>query len=379
MKIKKRSIIIPAFALLIGASLAGSVTGTIAWYQYSTRVQTAYVGTSGGTSGNLQMRIKDYNVPNPTNDGWVTRLTSTQVQAYLTSVSMGNQIEPITAGNVDKDAALGNFYGNPNASYARSDYATTWKLAGQANYIQIPLQLRYIERDGDKEGGAKDDKNIEKAVYLTDLFIEEDATANTTNEKLDLSEAIRFHIDSFAEADRATPANHKNRLLSKNGGTTVTNGKMDLDGDTLIDQTPVGGGKYDFGSGLEDIVYGTGVQTSYRGLDHEDQAGQAYYDAQGNELSDANVYSLIPQTDNTDKDLNILDSSKENGLGDKTIGSTVEDEDEFLNVVITIWVEGWQTFVNSETKHVSVWNSADYIGSKFNVGFEFGVDTKVDA
>ena len=34
MNIKKKSIIIPAFALLIGASLAGSITGTGAWYQY---------------------------------------------------------------------------------------------------------------------------------------------------------------------------------------------------------------------------------------------------------------------------------------------------------------------------------------------------------
>ena len=88
---------------------------------------------------------------------------------------------------------------------------------------------------------------------------------------------------------------------------------------------------------------------------------------------------MIVESDDTNKDLNIVNASKENGLGSKAIGSTIESETEFLNVEITIWVEGWQTFENANHEHVSIWDTADYIGSHFDVGFEFAVDTDLNA
>ena len=386
MNIKKKSIIIPAFALLIGASLAGSITGTVAWYQYSTRVNAAYVGVSGGTSGNLQMRIKGYDALNPTNDGWVSRITFGDIETYLGTLAgsadnYGEKIVPITSGNMDKDDALPtNFYGNPLYGQSGASY-DSWQVAKKENYVFLPLELRYVERDGTKEAG-EDEKNVEKEVFLSDLLIQEDkANANVNAPKEDLSDAIRFHINSFAEADRNTPANHKNRLISKNGGTTATNGTLDLDADGNPDQAYIGGAdKYGFdGTALADVIYGTGSQVAYRGFDADDQAGQAYYLADGTAASDANVYSMIVESDDTNKDLNILNSSKENGLGSKAIGSTIESETEFLNVEITIWVEGWQTFENANHEHVSIWDTADYIGSHFDVGFEFAVDTDLNA
>ena len=75
MKLNKR-IIIPAMSLLVGAALAGSVSSTIAWYQYSTRANVAYLGTSAGTSGNLKIRIRGQN-------DWGTRLEIDDVNAYI--------------------------------------------------------------------------------------------------------------------------------------------------------------------------------------------------------------------------------------------------------------------------------------------------------
>ena len=44
----KKKIIVSALTLIAGFGLAGSVTSTIAWYQYSTRTNGALVGVSGG-------------------------------------------------------------------------------------------------------------------------------------------------------------------------------------------------------------------------------------------------------------------------------------------------------------------------------------------
>ena len=75
-----------------------------------------------------------------------------------------------------------------------------------------------------------------------------------------------------------------------------------------------------------------------------------------------------------DGDLDIKDASKKFDTDkSKALGSTVAADDDFLNVDVTIWIEGWQTFKNAEDKNVSMWDF-DFIGSKFDVGFEFAVD-----
>ena len=44
MKTNKKNIIIPALMMAVGLGLVGSISGTVAWYQYSTRVNVAYLG-----------------------------------------------------------------------------------------------------------------------------------------------------------------------------------------------------------------------------------------------------------------------------------------------------------------------------------------------
>ena len=39
-------IIIPAAMLAVGVALVGSISSTLAWYQYSTKAQAAFIGTS---------------------------------------------------------------------------------------------------------------------------------------------------------------------------------------------------------------------------------------------------------------------------------------------------------------------------------------------
>lgn len=314
---KKNRLIVPALSLLVGVTLAGSISGTIAWYQYSTRANGAYLGMAGGTSGNLQLRL---------NGGeWLTRLTKNDIASYLSANNIGQKVQPITSGNMDKDDALPtDFYANPIAG--RGEYAK-WQKAKIANYVSIPLELRFVENDG---SGLK---NIEKDVYLSDLYIAADAANGT--EKKDLSDAIRFHVSSSAGI---------NRLISKNGGSIATKGKLDLDGDGENDQAYTGN-KYGFGEGntLEDVIYGEGNQVAYAAKVED---------------------GILVKTNDEDLDLDELEL---NGVS-KSIGKTLTSDTEFLKVNITVWVEGWQEFAGSP-----IWD-VDYIDSQFDIGFEFATD-----
>ena len=317
---KKNRLIVPALTLLAGLTLAGSISGTIAWYQYSTRANGAYLGMSGGTTGNLQLRL----------DGgeWLTRLTKNDIASYLAANNLGQKVQPITSGDMDKDDALpADFYRNPIAG--KGEYSK-WQKADESNYVSLPLELRFVERNGSGEN------NVAKDVYLSDLYIAAD-DANGTAKK-DLSDAIRFHVASD------DGVNQINRSISKNGGSIAVNGKLDLDGDGELDQAYTGN-KYGFGDGnqLVDVVYGEGNQVAYAAKVED---------------------GLLVKTNEDDLDLDELEL---NGAS-KSIGKTLASSSEYLKVNITIWVEGWQEFANSP-----IWD-ADYIDSQFDIGFEFATD-----
>lgn len=370
MNIKKKSIIIPAFALLIGASLAGSITGTVAWYQYSTRVNTAYVGVSGGTSGNLQIRLADQ-------EEWSTRLTKDDISAYIGSATRntdkyGTEIVPITSGNMEKDKAIPNFYLNP--IYGQGGGYANWQKADKANYIVLPLQLRYVERDGVKENNV-DEKESAKKVYLSDLTIQQDKKLNEAEnpQKKDLSAAIRFHIDAYMETEKADDDAHTNRLISKKGGTTMTVGQLDLDGDGELDYKYQSGDMYGFDDADTKVPlnYGNGSQISFS--NEIAKRPGTYFTPDGEDGADTEVFGMV--VGNVGDSLDIDDDTKEYDTGkSKSIGSTASSSADVLNVKVTIWVEGWQTFKNANDENVSMWDSLDYINSHFDVGFQFAVD-----
>lgn len=384
----KKKIIIPAFALLIGTALAGSITGTAAWYQYSSKAQVALIGAAGGTSdGNLQIRIREDG--QAADAGWTTRFTYKQIETYLEGKHYGTNVVPVTPGAslaasdnaLPSDANGLDFRTNPIPG--KGPYSA-WNRATTANYVHIPLQIRYIARDGVIENG-KDNKNDAKKIYFSDITIEQ--RNNDTHE--DISNAIRFHVSSYQTEDQTAGAK-SNFLISKNGGTTVTHGNLDLDGDGALDKAYSGTGKYGFdGDGTvsaNPVDYGAGSQFAFSSR-YADAQNQSYFDENNTAKQDANVYSLVAQPD-PDDDYNLVNSSLKYGSGenaiDKSIGSTLADEDDFLNVDITIWVEGWQKFENSDgddntdDPSSSIWDNT-YIGAGFQVGFEFAIDPNANA
>ena len=134
MKISKK-VVITSLALIAGASLAGSVTSTIAWFQYATRAQVAYTGTTSHCSKVLRVSA---------NNG----------------ISWGNNIilsttdtlyAPITTGPQAKDAALigknntsSPFYAQPNL---RQGLYANWLTASSSFYAKFDLLIKVNDVD----------------------------------------------------------------------------------------------------------------------------------------------------------------------------------------------------------------------------------------
>ena len=363
MKLNKNKIIVSALALATGASLAGSVGGTIAWYQYSTRANVSFLGQSSGVSGNLQMRFSDEGA-----DAWRTRITYTELNTKLGLGGYAQNVVPMTYGALDKDAALPEkAYVQPIAGVADM---TKWNAASKKHYAQFELDLRYEERDGVKENSV-DGKNVAKDVYLSQLLIQEDYS-NAAAEKKDLSDAVRVHIHAYkSDAEETVKAD---KLISKNGGTTATSGKLNLynNANGANDQAYTGN-EFGFGEGnsLQDVVYGGGVQTAYAANKAVNDAHN-YLDANEQEQTETAYPALVGNDNNKLTDLKYTGPS---GEVDKKIGSTVAGDQAYLRVKVTIWVEGWQKLSDygSPAKYSAIWNEEKYINSKFNVGIQFAV------
>ena len=413
MKLDLKKIVIPTLAIAIGAAIAGSVSGTVAWYQYSTRVSTAYLGTSAGTAGNLKLRIKGSN-------NWVNSLTKDDIATYLADNSLGQNIIPITAGNMDADAAINQynaaadptndpadmkplFFKNPIRSFEeRVEYtSSSWLKADESMYVQIPMEVAFIEYDGVKKN-EEDKEYLEKEVYLSDLLIQEDWQNNSDPENLkkDLSSAIRVHISSrqLDENDEVIANTDSfDRLISKNGGSILTEGYLDLDGDSNDDTYINGdhGAQYGFGNSAsiaantKKVIYGEGLQVAYSA--DKDVKNGSYRLLDADQDTAEKVYPAVVKSVNNSMVLDENDfeytkegaSEKTSKCIGKTIGYSKEDanwEKEYLNVTLTIWLEGWQTLpaptIANPDAVSSIWNAADYIGSMFDVGVQFAVQAE---
>ena len=348
MKLNKNKIIVSALALAIGGSLAGSVGNTIAWYQYSTRANVAYVGEASGVSSNLQMRFVGED-----NNAWRTRITW---QEMNTQLGNGMKIVPMTFGALGKDAALPedaehNLLGYVQPAPGVGDM-TKWGKATNRNYAQFKLELRNINREG--ETAANDAQD----VFLTQLLLQKDL--KNPEGKEDISNALRVHIS----ANDGT--NTVNRLISKQGGQVNTSGKLDIDGDGKDDKAYPEGDEFGFGYdgnnhvALKDVVYGdenadevaNEIQTAYIASSSSTATNPALVYSENNHLYDDDTKAGDPAIA-------------------KAIGKTLASESSYLTVTVTIWVEGWQQFDGK-----AIWDATKYIDSQFNVGIQFAVQDR---
>ena len=190
MKMNSKKIIVSTLALVMGAALAGSISGTVAWYQYSTRVTVGMSGTSAGTSRSLQI---------------ASELSAPKASDNLTDAHWGYNVAPASKNAVAPttvlfdDGIIVDF-----ASHPVYQYFNEWNEAEEEDYFQYDLYLQNLDLKGDKR--------LASDVYLTGYELEAGADI--------LEDALRIEIVPYTisagEWVKGTP-----RLLSKKGGTTT--------------------------------------------------------------------------------------------------------------------------------------------------------------
>ena len=308
-----KKVLIPSFALLIGGSLAATLSSTLAWFQYATRAQVAYVGALAHSTKLLKISI----------DGGQT-WGNDYYQDDLREKITGNQLVPITTGVQLKNEALSNFYAQPQFGHG-GDYSH-WLPADTLNYAQFTIRVKCIDVDG-----ANTPTKLVNDVYITELLIQDDSTNGTTN---DLSDSVRVHL-AVTDASNVK----KYFLFAKSVEETIVGGKLDLNNDGSLDK--------DLDSwGENDCVYGVdgGKQTSYK-------------------------------TNNQDLIVTDPDNPVEN-TNPTPIGKTGEAEMKIVVTTwIEGWSkldQGLEGNASGATD-TQVWDPAAYSGKKFNVGIRLGV------
>ena len=347
---KTHKIIISTLALAMGAALAGSVSGTVAWFQYSTRAQATYIGESVHCSEALEVSADSGST-------WKTELSKVSPAS-----NTGDKLEPITTGALNNNVALPTiggtgadkddpkFYKNPVYQFADP---AVWGLADAHNYVQFTLNFRVRDIDG-----AANNPTLLSGhnLYLTNLEIVSlaDSAGSATTDAHDLYKAIRVHISAsgynalFAAGD------------SSNDVTTVTHGKLDLNNDGEYDQT-VG---YDWTANRSEIDYGNPTNAA---IADPDTIVQNAYSAgkSANFADDTNPANVV----------NTTAAPGKIGAIDKTNG---------LSITVTIWIEGWTELdvapagnkdkAQSGTDSSPVWDPATYAGKNFGVGLRFATE-----
>ena len=351
----RRKVVISSLTLLSAFTLAGSISSTIAWYQYSTRATAAYTGTSAHCSKLLQISSDD-------GATWGSDIKNSELP--------GATFVPITTGEQGKDAPLwkkhktetiydehGNATGTQDVSslfYAQPDRGQglydNWLLASDASYAQFDILIKVKDIDGNDA-----ETNLANDVYLTDLTIEDVNTANN----LDLANAVRVHISTEYEDNGATET--KNFLFAKESEELVVGGFLDVDEDGEYD---VVGYEWD----RHTCIYGAGTLVP------------ATYDDEGNKLTDESVKDVPYQYSYKANDPAIFAQDVDNVLsGGTPIGKTSADSN-YLKVTVTIWLEGWSSLLHGVhgLQDTSIWDADSYVAQNFNVGMTFGVQLHND-
>ena len=325
-------IMISALALAMGAALAGSVSGTVAWYQYSTRVLTSYVGTSAKCAENLQISLDGTNFKSELlRSDFASGARENKDGSALMPITFG--AEQVTGTTAASDPALVETAPYKHPKYQNFAYST-WGTAEADSYLQYDLYFRVLDVNG-----------TSTASYLAKKLYFEDITLNyTPAQGVTATDTDAFKNALRIQFDQITPTGAKRILLSNTARTSLKlGGELDLNSDGASDKTA----GYVFGDSDTRTAGEYGDKTVLQNT----EAFSAYKA----KLENGSLTPVVGQDENDDDILA------------KELGSTVSgtyDKTTALHFVVTVWLEGWDG--------TQIWDAANYIGS-FQLGMTFGI------
>ena len=362
------------------ASLAGTISGTLAWYAYSARATLSYTGTSIEKTAQLQIGVVspvaiDYTAADKMTED--TDLSTSSAHYYFAPIGTG-----LTSSNLNKYLEANGYATNylipvTSGSYTRGD-AFSLKNAPDVDArvfdnsdpaaAKLFVHFQFVFRIAKNVYSATPEYVGGQELWLTDAEVHASYANNGT-----VFKALRVFVDRTNDYEDDFILNP----TAATTGQTKVGGLLDIGAD----------GYYDFDDSGKEILFGeytndTGLSASgYNGADviddvndsHSEELdsftakhknGIKYYDdLSGCGIKTASyesISSIAPKTSNGK-----LENFDENHP--TSICKTDNTENHLARVDMTIWLEGWDhSVVDKEQDHM------------FDIGLTFEIN-KVNA
>ena len=197
-----KKIIVSTLAIAMAAALAGSISGSVAWYQYSTRVTSTLSGATAGTARNLQLAHAEPASLSDVNDAaW----------GYHYDAGQKDSMKP-TAVSFDKDGLADQFYSHPVYQYFNN-----WLPATAGDYFSYDLYFQSIDEEGNRE--ALD-------VYFTTFDLTFDGATSEAAEMIEKAFRMEFVTYDYELASDWVISDSK--IYAKEAGTTHISDYLNL-------------------------------------------------------------------------------------------------------------------------------------------------------
>ena len=403
-KLKLKSFIPVGVGLLTFATLVGSISGSLAWWAYSTRVSVSYQGTSVNTSEQLQIGLKlDANVfgTDEIEDLGLKEDTSLATVDYryafadagggLSTDTIANYIRmegryatnelvPITSNSYVENQDL-VLYEN-----LLSGHATNLEHALTEKYVYIPFVFRILKLNAVNE----DDKYIGgKEIFLSNVIA--DAILEGSSSDM-IRNALRIHLDDGSQKFilHTGDNSYSKDMTDEQKATAIANmytpvaGVLDLNSDGYYDSDDgkeILYGDYTVTSENTFIQSGTPAKLSDLNGVYDDVTDPDDKDAILSDLTNASTFiarhhaGMTCYTDYTGinvgeahyKTLEMIKPDESHGvLTDGTaVCVTSNDSRGIAELDTTIWLEGWDHEIIDQSLE------PDY---KFNLVLQFQID-----
>ena len=291
MKLKSK-LIGSGLVTAVTCALIGSITGTFAWYGYSTRATAAFTGTAIQKAANLQIGIVEANASGEVADAlqylqpdgdihWSPiggGLNYDIIGKYLEAKGHSiNEMRPTTSGRLENDGVRANPDYNPKAPIDEDNYPFIREIqdiqpkemsiyqynslanADAKDYVVLPLALRVSDLQGNYL------KNT--SIYVSDLSF--DVLAEGSNQPTNIGKAMRIDFKTWNNDENIT---HK--IVSPKAdadGSVKLGGLLDLNLDGYVDVEQI-----DYGYRQRDeLIYGAVKGEGYQ--EYKNIANPSYY------------------------------------------------------------------------------------------------------
>ena len=309
-----RKLLIPVFATAMGLSLIGGIGGTVAWYQYNSKVTASYVGASVADTGVLQIGVKKNG-----SYEWGRDVRDMDLQGK-------NKLYPVTFGQLDEDEVPANGKMYPEAGqYAYNGWQSAVK---GTHYAQFELAFRAFQTN--PEEATKGYTAVERDVYITESILKCVKLDGVTEDDTKIAnEALRIHLQVKDQPDV---------FLSNSGSTAqALYGPLDLDRNEQNDT-------------FHETLFNPTLPTG------KHDGNEIEYGINGEKETTKAISDVLASRDATSGSI----------TGGQKLFKTTSNENAPVEVVMTVWLEGWAFLQNK-----AEWNPYYSAGCKIQAGLQF--------